>query len=103
MNIYGNNGNPYAYAAGVYSYPRDIEIIKQRIAWLKQDWDAAFESLELGVGELGKNPKFIPFYIHRYILSNGKPSDSIVCSIHGSDAIVYGSNLKEYLKAEFLT
>ncbi len=102
VNVYGNDGNKHAYAVGVYSYPRDLEIIKKRIEWLKEDWDAALESLELEEDVLGRNPKFIPFYIHRYILSSGNPDASIVCSIHGSDAIVYGSSLKEYLQKEFL-
>ncbi len=102
VNVYGNDWNKHAYAPGVYSYPRDLEIIKQRIEWLKEDWAATLESLELEKDVLGKNPEFIPFFSHRYILSNGDPDASFVCSIHGNDAIVYGSNLKEYLQAEFL-
>ncbi len=103
VNVFGNDGNPHAHAPGVYSYPRDLKIIKQRIEWLKQDWNAALECLELDDEIFGKNPKFIPFYSHRYILSGLNPQGSIVCSIDGTDAIIYGASLTEYLQAEFLS
>ncbi|MBC8038154.1 MAG: SMI1/KNR4 family protein [Rhizobiales bacterium] len=103
VNVYDDDGNPHAYASGVYRYPHDIEAIKQRIEWLAEDWEAALESLKLEADVLGKNPKFAPIYSHRYVLCNGNPDSSIVCSIQGSDAIVYGSSLKEYLQNEFLS
>jgi hypothetical protein len=102
INVYGNDGNPHACAPGVYSYPRDLEVIKQRIELLAEDWDAILESLEIGEKILGENPKLFPFFAHRYVLCNGDPTKSIVCSIHGTDAIVYGSSLEKYLRSEFL-
>ncbi len=102
INVYDNDGNPHTYAPGVYSYPRDLEVIKQRIALLTEDWDEVLESLGLGENVLGKNPKFFPFFAHRYVLCNGDPTTSIVCSIHGTDAIVYGPSLEKYLQSEFL-
>jgi hypothetical protein len=31
LNLYGSSGEPHRKSVGVYSYPRDIEIVKQRI------------------------------------------------------------------------
>ena len=101
-NIYGSEGARPAHGTGVYSYPRDWEIIEDRIARLKEDWSEMLDELRASGVDLGISPKFIPFYSHRYVLSNGDPTSSIVCSIVGSDAIVYGWNLKEYLEKEFL-
>ena len=29
VNVYGKSGEPYAYAPGYYSYPRDLEAVKK--------------------------------------------------------------------------
>jgi hypothetical protein len=49
-----------------------------------------------------KAPKLIPIAYHRYIISTSETKDPAVLSVHGSDIIVYGNNLKEYLENEFL-
>lgn len=101
VNVYSNLGYPHKYALGVYCFPQHLEAIKQRIEQLA---DGKFlDSLELEGNILGERPQFIPFFEHRYVLSNGNLDSSIVCSIHGSDAIVYGSSLKAYLQKEFLS
>jgi hypothetical protein len=102
VNVYGNSGLPHAFAPGVYNYPRDLMTIKSSIEELLGDRDAALTSLGLKQDVLGRDPKFIPFYGHRYVLCGANPEISIVCSILGSDAIVYATNLQEYLITEFL-
>lgn len=53
--------------------------------------------------EILKNePKPIPVYIHRYILSTDGVDDPAILSMHGDDIIVYGDNLLEYLDNEFI-
>lgn len=45
----------------------------------------------------------MPIYIHRYVVCTSDPGNSVVLSIKdGSDAIVYGNSLREYLEREFL-
>ncbi len=101
-NIYGSDGERPRLRAGFYSYPRDWDLIEERIDWLRKDWHAMLQSLEDCGVNLGNNPKFIPFYEHRYVLSNGDSASSAVCSIFHSDAIAYGWSLREYLEKEFL-
>lgn len=47
-----------------------------------------------------KAPKLIPVYNHRYIPAIRKKNVPIL-SVMGSDIIVYGENLKDYLEREF--
>lgn len=101
-NIFGSNGDPPRWSAGVYSYPHDLDIVRKRIEWLNEDRQEALHSLELSGVSLGNDPQFIPFCDHRYLLSNGDPKSSIVCSIASGDAIVYGWSLRAFLEVEFL-
>lgn len=107
VNLYAQDGHAHRYAAGVYRFPQDMPAIRLAITWLEAHWQGILEALTLesdyiGRDILGTNPQFIPFYGHRYVLSNGDADSSIVCSIQGSDAVVYGWSLEAYLQREFL-
>lgn len=52
--------------------------------------------------KMKNEPKPIPIYIHRYILSAEGVDDPAVLSMHDDDIIVYGDNLLEYLDNEFI-
>ena len=46
-------------------------------------------------------PKLIPITGHRYLLANSLEVGNPVLSVYGSDIIIYGSNLKNFLLLEF--
>ena len=46
-------------------------------------------------------PKLIPITGHRYLLANSLETGNSVLSVYGTDIIIYGSNLKNFLLLEF--
>jgi hypothetical protein len=98
LNNYGGSGNSLAYSKGVYSYPRDLEIVKENIQLIQENYSDIVDSLGLSIHH---SPKFIPFFMHRYILSGKDLTQSPVYSILGIDAIFYEPSLREYLEREF--
>ena len=85
-----------------YQYPRDIEKSK----WLVQDINKFKNDAEAMLTETGfdvsKIVGYIPIYSHRALVVFEDKYLSPVISAWGSDIILYGSNLKEYLKNEFI-
>jgi hypothetical protein len=103
LNTYGYNGEPARQSVGVYSYPRDIEVVKRRMGEVSE-WrpELAASMAEQGF-DLAADADLAPIYIHRFVVCTSDLSRSPVLSINdGSDAIVYGNSLKEYLENEFL-
>jgi hypothetical protein len=104
LNIYGYCGEPPRTSVGVYSYPRDLEIVKQRIEDLRESWDEIVRDLAEQGFNLPAEAKLVPIYAHRYVVCTSNLDCSVVLSIvvHSTDAIVYGKSLEEYLEREFL-
>jgi hypothetical protein len=102
LNIYGSSGIRPREGMGVYSYPRDMEEIRWRINRAKADRDGIAQELAEQGFDLPVTAGLIPIYAHRYVVSTCDPSSSVVLSIEGTDAIVYGNSLREYLEVEFL-
>lgn len=103
LNIYGSCGETPRESIGVYSYPRDIKIVEQRI----EDIHTWRPELERTMAEqsfqLRSDAALMPIYIHRYVVCGSDLGESPVLSIHGAtDAIVYGHSLGEYLEKEFV-
>jgi hypothetical protein len=68
LNVYGQCGEPYRQSVGVYSYPRDIEIVRQRIECLR-DWRTELvETLAEQGFALGDGTDLVPIYGHRYVV-----------------------------------
>jgi hypothetical protein len=102
LNVYGNCGHPYAEGVGVYSYPRDIEIVKFLIKQVNSEREELRITLAEQGFDLAQEAGLVPFYIHRYVVCTSNLDSSVVLSIaSGSDAIVYGDSLQEYLEKEF--
>lgn len=105
LNTYGHSGQPPRESIGVYSYPRDIEIVKQLINNVsdpKYRIDLADVLAKQGF-DLPSEAKLVPIYIHRFVVCTPNLNSSVVLSIMDTDAIVYGGSLKEYLEKEFLS
>lgn len=101
VNIYGSSGEPHRRSVGVYTYPHDLKIVQDLIETVQKDRDGITEIL-LGAGfSLASNATLIPIYIHRYIVCASDLDSSVVLSIMGIDAIVYGNSLRAYLTSEF--
>jgi len=57
---------------------------------------------EQGFG-LAPQDSLVPIFIHRYVVCTSDRASSVVLSVQdGTDAIVYGNSLEEYLEREFL-
>jgi hypothetical protein len=103
INVYGESGIPHLESVGVYSYPRDLAIVKERIGTLSAGWEVLLQSLGKDGLKLPNDVHFVPFYQHRYVVCLSDRTHSEVVSVAGEDAIVYGWSLEEYLMKEFLS
>lgn len=103
LNVYGQCGEPHRQSVGVYSYPRDIEIIRQRIEHLR-DWRTDLvKTLAEQDFALNDGAALVPIFGHRYVVCTSNLDCSVVLSIADAlDANVYGNSLQEFLEKEFL-
>lgn len=81
----------------------DIYDMAGEVYWC-DDWGKEPEDEKVFQEEVRKRlkeaPKLLPIYTHRYmpmVLEENPP----VISIHGTDVVYYGENLKDYFKVEF--
>jgi hypothetical protein len=103
LNVYAFCGEPHRESVGVYSYPRDIEIVKQRIEHLTSSRaDIASDLAEQGFN-LQPEANLVPVFAHRYVVCSSNFDSSVILSIvvHDTDAVVYANSLREYLEKEF--
>ena len=103
VNIYGSCGEPAREAVGVYSYPRDIEIVKGRIEQIRASHVKITRDLAEHGYELPVEAGLVPIYGHRYLVCADLET-SVVLSmvVDDTDAIVYANCLADYLEREFL-
>jgi hypothetical protein len=104
VNVNASSGEPQRQSVGVYSYPRDVELLKDRMAMVQAHRTVIARDLADQGFDLGENPNLIPIYSHRYVVATQDLSSSVVLSIvvNDVDAIVYGNSLQMYLAREFL-
>jgi len=104
VNVYGSCGAPHRESVGVYSFPRDMEIVKRRIEDIRLSRAEIAADLAKQGFELPAEAGLVPIYAHRYIVCTSDLDSSVVLSIavNGVDAIVYGNSLQEYLEKELL-
>jgi hypothetical protein len=102
VNVYDSSGEPQRTFVGVYSYPRDLNIVQE----MRQDTDkdrGEIAAVLLDEGfELESTAALVPIFSHRYLVCSSDLDKSPVLSIMGTDAIVYGNSLRIYLQREFL-
>ena len=104
LNVYGSSGEPPRRSVGVYSYPRDIKLIRETIEHISSSRAEITSDLAQQGFELLPAANLVPIYGHRYVVCSSNLDDSVVLSIvvHDVDAIVYANSLTEYLEKEFL-
>lgn len=105
LNVYGSQGEPHRQAAGVYSYPRDIEWVRNLIGKVSEHRAGITSDLASQSFDLDEDAKMLPIYSHRYVVCTQDRSSSVVVSIvvNEIDAVVYGDSLEDYLVKEFLS
>ena len=102
LNVYGGCGEPHRTVFGVYSYPRDTEMVKEKIEDVRSLRTEITNELADQGFVLPAEADLMPIYFHRYVLCSSNLSESIVLSIYGTDAIVYADCLERYLVKDFL-
>lgn len=79
--------------------------VEHNNCWL-DEWgnrpDDINEAIEIVNKRIDEAPQLIPIYAHRMISSEPNTAGNPVISVHQTDIIFYGSNLKQYLYREFL-
>ena len=93
INIYGNSGVKPSFHPVFYSYPEDINLIKESVKWIYDDNSISEnELINLGISRI------FPIYQHRFMLIDipGNP----ILSMHGNDIIYWADDLSKLLANE---
>lgn len=104
MNVYGSSGTAPLQSVGVYSYPRDSEVVKQLIGILEGNRHAIALDLASQGFHLPAQASLVPICGHRYVVCTRNLNTSVVLSVvvHDVDATVYANSLREYLQKDFM-
>jgi hypothetical protein len=102
INIYGSSDYPASKSVGVYSYPRDMKLIRERLEDVYENRHGIVKDLAEQGFDLFSGLKLVPIYGHRYVVCTPDLDTSLIVSFAVSDTILYGNTLEEYLKKEFL-
>ena len=92
VNIYGSSGHSYAYRPIYYSYPDDLEIIKEQIDWILDSNGLSSKDLP------SEASRIFPIMGHRFLLIDD-PKHRIL-SMHGNDIIYWADSLSRLLLIE---
>lgn len=86
-----------------FVYKNLLNATKENRLWLKS-WGVIPESIDersqVFVNWYKKAPKLIPIHGHRFVISQPENTDNAILSIAGTDAIIYGVSMKDYLLNE---
>lgn len=90
INIYAGSvpESNYKYYPAFFSYPKDIEIIKENIKHLEETNGLSYE-------DLPDHQKLLPLQANKYILNN---TTGVILSMHPNDNIVFSNSIIEYLQ-----
>jgi hypothetical protein len=87
VNVYGSEGEVYAYMPIYFSYPADLGIIKGKIAWILESHNLTREKLDR------KNiPKIFPVTGHRFLVFDQRLP---ILSMYGNDIIYWSDNISK--------
>ncbi len=91
INVYGLCGEPYRYSPGYYSYPRDLEAVKDKIKWIHEEFGVTPELIEEK-----QIPRIMPLVSHRFLVVD-RCAENPILSIQGRDSIFFASSLESFL------
>ena len=91
VNVYAQDGNSYSFNPMYYSYPRDLEIVKDCINWVYQSYKITFEFiLHNSIANI------LPIVGHRFLVLNDCSFNPIL-SIYGNDCVFWDTSLRNFL------
>ena len=95
INVSGDlkNENP-TYRSTFYSYPNDLELIKEQINWILDSNGIKIQDIEKG-----KAPFIFPYFGHRFLIVD---SNEQVLSMYGDDIIPWADNLAKGILTDIL-
>jgi len=93
VNTYGDS-EAVAYASDYYSFPRDLEIIKDRINWIYDEFLVDEEEVKRQ-----NISHIIPIVSHRFLIADNCVENPVL-SMYGRDVAVYAPNLQKFLIAD---
>lgn len=104
LNVYGSSGIGPRQSVGVYSYPRDVEVVKQLIGIVQVNREEITLDLASQGFHLPAHAGLVPICGQRYVVCTRKLNTSVVLSIvvNDVDAVVYANSLGEYLRKDFM-
>jgi hypothetical protein len=85
LNVYASCGEPSRQWVGVYSYPRDIHIIRRLSEEVSKNRATLTQTLAEQGFALQPTAALVPIYGHRYLVCAPSLDSSVVLSIDGSD------------------
>ena len=94
INIYAECGEPYRYDTGFYSYPRDLEKVNAKIAWILEAFKITAEDIEQ------RNiPHIMPIFFHRFLVMDRCEMNPVL-SMYKDDVILFEPSLPHILVSE---
>ena len=95
INVSGDlkNENP-TYRSTFYSYPGDLELIKEKINWILDSNGINIQDIKKG-----KAPFIFPYFGHRFLIVD---SNEQVLSMYGDDIIPWADNLSKGILKDIL-
>ncbi len=85
INFSGDLKSEPTFRSTFYSFPEDLEIIKDQINWILESNKMTIEEVKTG-----KAPFIFPYFGHRFLVFD---SNEQILSMHGSDIILWSQNL----------
>jgi len=93
-NIYAESGEPYHYSVGYYSFPRDLDLVKAKIAWILDVFKLTAEDIEqMNI------PHIMPITEHRFLVMDRCELNPVL-SMYEDDVILYAPSLPQFLVSE---
>ncbi|HET6993243.1 MAG TPA: SMI1/KNR4 family protein [Bacteroidia bacterium] len=93
INVYGDSGEPASYQPVFYSFPDDLDAIKEKINWIYKE-----NKTDLAKLQKQKASRIFPVVSHRFMLID-EPGQPIL-SMYGKDIIYWKDNLSKVVATE---
>jgi len=92
INVYGNDGTKHTFSPVYYSYPNDIEVIKEKTKWVLYSNNLTNDNLNTY-----NIPKIFPVTGHRFIILD---DNNQILSMYGDDIIYWADNISKLIATD---